>query len=119
VYPYRNQMENDPDVPLREWLEDYADDGVVIMDGYGHCVVGLAEHFDFGPVLIYDRDLVIQSLMEEGLSADDAWDHFYYNMAGSYVGKRTPIFLTSTYPGFGARKYPELFGTSQPTDSAD
>jgi hypothetical protein len=82
---------------LREWLGDVADDGVVIMDGYDHCVVGLAEHFDFGPVLVYDRELIIQTLMEEGLEEEDALEHFYYNIAGSYVGKRTPMFISHRY----------------------
>ena len=44
-------------------------------------------------VLIYDVDTVLHVLMDEGMSYEDAIEHFDYNIAGSYVGTGTPIWL--------------------------
>jgi hypothetical protein len=30
--------------------------------------------------------------MEEGMTEEDALEHYYYNIAGSWVGEKTPIF---------------------------
>ena len=30
---------------------------------------------------------------EEEMIEEDAWDHFYYNVSGAYVGEYTPIFI--------------------------
>ncbi len=32
-------------------------------------------------------------LLMQDMLADDAFEHFMYNIAGSYVGETTPIFL--------------------------
>jgi hypothetical protein len=93
-------MQTTPQANLRDWIadQDQGDEGVVLMDGFDDCVVGLAEHFNFGPVLVYDREKIIDKLVADGMDHDDAWEHFYFNIAGSYVGKRTPMFLTARHP---------------------
>lgn len=88
----------DPVSPvLREFCQECGDDDVVIFHGYDAAVIGLANQFNSGPILVYDQDKVIEILMEEGLSEEDALDHFYFNVAGSYVGERTPIFVTHRF----------------------
>ena len=82
---------------LRAYCEESGDDDVVIFHGFDEAVIGLAMQFNTGPTLVYDQDKVIEILMEEGLSEEDALDHFYFNVAGSYVGERTPIFVTSRF----------------------
>ena len=37
--------------------------------------------------------------MADGTSEEDALEHFSYNVQGSYVGERTPIFLTHVNDG--------------------
>lgn len=90
--------EQDPVSPhLREFCTEYGDDDVVIFHGFDDCVIGIAEQFSSGPILVYDRDKVLAKLMQEDLSEEDAWEHFYYNIAGTWAGDRTPIFVTSYY----------------------
>lgn len=90
---------NDPVSPeLRAWCQEYGDDDVVIFHGWDDCVVGIAEQFSSGPILVYDRDKIIEKMVtEEGLTEEEAWEHFYYNIAGAWVGDRTPIFITTRY----------------------
>jgi hypothetical protein len=42
---------------------------------------------------VYSTRKVIDVLMADGASFDDAYEHFEYNVVGSYVGEETPIFL--------------------------
>lgn len=90
---------DDPVSPaLREFCQEFGDDDVVIFHGFDDCVIGLAEQFSSGPILVYDRERVIESLMtNDDMTEEDAWDHFYFNIAGAWVGDRTPIFVTTRY----------------------
>lgn len=76
---------------LQDWLAEHGDDGVIYFPEYDRAIIGLAEGMNEGPFLIYDKDTVIEILMEDGL------EHFYYNIAGAYVGERTPMFLTKRF----------------------
>ena len=46
-----------------------------------------------GERLIYDSNSVVQVLINDGMDEEDAWEYFYYNIAGAYVGKNTPMFI--------------------------
>ena len=47
------------------------------------------------PIALYDRYMCIEILMkEDGMSEEDAEEHFSYNVIGSYVGENTPAFVT-------------------------
>lgn len=82
---------------LREFCEEHGDDDLVVYHGFDHCVIGIGEQFSNGPVLIYDREKVIDTLVKDGMTWEEAWEHFYFNIAGGWVGERTPIFVTSRY----------------------
>ena len=46
--------------------------------------------------VVYDRDRVIAAIMEQGgdgMSYEEAVEHFDFNIAGAYVGDRTPVFV--------------------------
>ena len=46
------------------------------------------------PKAVYDIDTIIAILIErDGMTQEDEIDHFDYNIAGSYVGKSTPVFV--------------------------
>lgn len=98
-YPPSSTPEEDPVSPaLREFCQEFGDDDVIIFHGWDDCVIGVAEQFSSGPILVYDRDAIIAKMVaEEGLTEEDAWDHFYFNIAGAWVGERTPIFLTTRF----------------------
>ena len=46
-----------------------------------------------GERLVYDSNAVVQVLINDGMDEEDAWDYFYYNIAGAYVGENTPLFI--------------------------
>jgi hypothetical protein len=50
------------------------------------------------PCVVYDRAKVIQVLMDGGMAAESAEEFFEFNMAGSYMGPHTPMFLYPLEP---------------------
>lgn len=50
------------------------------LDGFDDCIVGVAYGCGRPDLLIYDTDLVLDALVEQGMSPEDAVDYFSYNM---------------------------------------
>lgn len=63
------------------------------VEKYDHCILGLASRIGMEDCVAYDRSKVIAELMNDGMSEEDAEDFFSFNIAGAYVGLRTPIFI--------------------------
>jgi hypothetical protein len=68
------------------------DEELLCADGFDEAIAGVAYQFGGDAVVLYDRDKCIDILIEEGLSYEDAIEHFEYNVSGAYVGPKTPIF---------------------------
>ncbi len=65
------------------------------IDGFDDCIVGIVERIKMKPLICYDRNKIISKLIrEQQMSWEEAFEHFDYNMYGSYVGEDTPCFLT-------------------------
>ena len=60
---------------------------------FDRAVVGISQRIGMENCIVYDANEVLLILMEEGMSSEDAFEHFDFNIAGSYVGETTPIFL--------------------------
>ena len=78
-------------------VERFGDDerfeGMLFADGYDEAFIGLGWRFHDGPVAVYDREKMMEMLMEEGSSFDDAMEHFEFNIVGGWVGAFTPMFV--------------------------
>ena len=65
-------------------------------DGLDEAVIGYDDKSDR---LIYSMTKVIDILMTiDDMTEEDALEHYYYNIHGSYVGDKTPIWC---YDYFG------------------
>jgi len=74
----------------REKIEQLFDgDELVFADGHDNAIVG----FNDKGVVIYNQLRVIENLAESGMDHDEAIEFFEYNVAGAYVGEKTPIFV--------------------------
>jgi hypothetical protein len=65
-------------------------DEILKADGFDGCIIGQDRATGR---LIYSVDKIIEKLMSEGLSYEDAVDHFGFNIGCAYVGEGTPIFM--------------------------
>jgi hypothetical protein len=52
----------------------------------------MCESFGRPAVALYDYNKVIDILVSQGLSYEDAVDHFGFNIGGAWVGDYTPSF---------------------------
>lgn len=71
-------------------MDHFSDSEFLLANGYDDAIVGATED----DVLVYDKDMVIQILARE-MPLDDAIEFFDYNIAGAYVGEKTPLFITT------------------------
>lgn len=86
---------------LRDDLAERYDGDLLFLDppeDYDKCIVGIADRIGMEPCVVYDRAKVIQVLVDGGMDAEGAEEFFEFNMAGSYMGKHTPIFLYPLEP---------------------
>ena len=76
--------------PIREHLAEMNPEAL-LMDGFDDALVGVACQHSNGPLALYDRDKCIQVLMDDGLTWEEAEEHFSFNCEGAYVGTQTAI----------------------------
>lgn len=82
----------------------------LLLDGFDEAIIGMAERINLGPVVAYDVEKIIEilakdmevhedELLEDGQSIEDlkismAYEYFYFNVQGAWMGDNTPIFIT-------------------------
>lgn len=70
-----------------------ADVSLMFMDGHDDAIVGVAER-DGVSVVVYDSKKVVRRLRaRDGMSRDEAEEFYAFNIAGSWHGDMTPIFI--------------------------
>ena len=67
------------------------DEECMVADGFDEAVIGIV--YGAQPKAVYSVRKIIDILMGEDMSYEDAIEHFEYNIAGSYVGEKTPIYV--------------------------
>jgi hypothetical protein len=76
---------------LERLLEVYPDGEFLIADGFDEAIVGLDTDLQR---VVYSIDKCVDIIIQDmEITWEDAIEHFYYNVAGSYVGEQTPIFI--------------------------
>ncbi|MAH46640.1 hypothetical protein CMI37_12485 [Candidatus Pacearchaeota archaeon] len=79
---------------LADRLLDIGVEDALVMDGYDDCVIGVLERFGMEPIVLYDKEKVINKLVEDGCDGYEGANEFYeFNQLGAWVGDKTPGFL--------------------------
>jgi hypothetical protein len=81
----------------------------LVLDEFKAAIVGYGERINLGPVVVYDKDMIIEMLMKEMIIMEDdlydgqteedkkyemAIEYFDFNIIGAWMGEYTPIYLT-------------------------
>ena len=75
---------------LQQLIEAFPDIEFLKADGLDQAVIGFDETSER---LIYSMSKIMQILVEQdGMTDEEALDYYYYNIAGAYVGEKTPIY---------------------------
>jgi|TARA_R100000482_G_C5086165_1_gene128515 hypothetical protein len=74
---------------MREEILEYLD-SALFADGFDDAILGFTD----AGVVVYDEGRCLEILMLNGLEYDEAYEFYTFNVAGAYVGPKTPIFIT-------------------------
>jgi len=74
------------------------DPEVLFADGWDDCILGTTDSWCSGgnrPFrVVYCAEKIIEKMMKrDGMSYEEAVEFFDFNIAGAYVGPRTPVYV--------------------------
>jgi len=68
----------------------------LLCDGFDDAIIGMAERINLGPVIAYDVDIMMDIMMKrDGMTYEEAFEFFNFNIIGAWMGDHTPIFITT------------------------
>ena len=74
-------------------IDVYEDEELMFVDGFDAAIIGIDT---VSYRVVYNKEIMIEVLIAEGMSYEDALEHFSYNIEGAYVGEKTPIYCQTT-----------------------
>lgn len=74
-------------------IDTYEDEELLFVDGFDAAIIGIDT---VSYRVVYNKEIMIEVLIAEGMSYEDALEHFSYNIEGAYVGEKTPIYCQTT-----------------------
>jgi hypothetical protein len=76
-------------------IEQNPEDTFLKADGLDEAIIG---YDDQTGRLIYSMSKIINILIEDdGMTEEEALEHYYYNIHGGYVGEQTPIWCNDYF----------------------
>ena len=72
--------------------EHYPDEEIMLLDGLDSAFIGLTTN---NIRAVYSVQKIIEELMSQGMSEEDAVEYFNFNIECAYVGEKTPIYLNT------------------------
>lgn len=76
-------------VTIEKILDEYPDEGFLKADGLDDAIIGIWSEGR----LVYSVDKVIEILMAQDMTEQEAIEFYEFNIECVYVGERTPIFI--------------------------
>jgi len=74
---------------LEALIEIYPNEDLLIADGFNEAILGIEENT---MRIIYSVSKCLEIIEAQGMPEQEALEHFYFNVQGSYIGEKTPIF---------------------------
>lgn len=74
-------------------IDTYEDEELLFVDGFDAAIIGIDT---VSYRVVYNKEIMIEVLIAEGMSYEDALEHFSYNIEGAYVGEKTPVYCQTT-----------------------
>ena len=73
----------------KEIIDSFEDEELLFVDGFDTAIIGI-DTVNYR--VVYNKEIMIEVLIAEGMSYEDALEHFSYNIEGASVGEKTPIY---------------------------
>ena len=90
---------SDSEKATSDWIDNISDvypDLIVLEERslFNPCIVGVVERINL-VCICYDVSKIIVALMRDSdMSKEEAYEHYEFNIQGSYMGEHSPVFLT-------------------------
>jgi hypothetical protein len=98
-----NNQSSSPDEPaerlnIRDELAGEWDTPLLFLaeEEFDEAIIGVAERIGDEPVVAYDTTKIV-SILSRSMTVDEAYEYFEFNILGSYVGSKTPLFITTAF----------------------
>ena len=89
-------MDNKNSEILNSILSLYEDEDILTATGLDKAVIGIDQNTTR---LIYSYKKIIQILMEDHMTREEAEEWFGYNIQSAWFGEKTPIYCMDDYDG--------------------
>ena len=76
----------------RERLAEYFGDDLLFADSFDGAIIGVAVGCDSGRVA-YDTNKMVEILIQQGMTEEEAWEYLEFNTFCAYVGENTPLYI--------------------------
>lgn len=91
--PTKEFMANMIDFRREQFIDTLVDNEALLADGFEEALIGNTQGNNI--VAVYDYERCVQVLMErDSMTATDAIEFMEFNVVGSYVGEKTPVFIS-------------------------
>jgi len=77
---------------LNNMMEQLEECEALLIDGHDEALIGIGGAFN-QRAAVYDRQKILDKLVADGLTVEEADEYISYNIEGSFVGERTPIIV--------------------------
>lgn len=81
---------------INQISDDLGDDGLIVMNGFDDCIVGVGTRFN-DIFVVYDLRKVLAKLEAEGMTPEEAVEFHQFHLSGAWVGNRTPAFVDYSF----------------------
>jgi hypothetical protein len=75
---------------LQEIMKDVNPEALKV-DGFDDCICGIVHTF-YGAVFVYNVEDMINEMILQGMTEEEAEEYFDYNIIGAYMGEFTPVY---------------------------
>ena len=82
---------------------------MLLADGFEGAFIGVATRCGQPTLAIYNKNMCLQILIDDGMDMDEAIDYFEYNTEGAWAGEETPLFLNP----MSLKDYVELYDVKE------
>lgn len=79
---------------LDKIIDNYPDEEFLIADGFDDAIIGIDT---ISMRLIYSVSRCIEILMKSDMTHETAIEFFDFNVSGSYMGEKTPIWCDDNF----------------------
>ena len=78
-------------------LGDEYEHDMMVVAGHDEAILGTVENAEGYTVVAYSKGGIVEGLVRQGMTLEEALEFFDFNIAGAYVGVGTPVFIDDTH----------------------